>query len=141
MSTRFEATNAEAANEAVVRFNRFHDDYVAGIEIKFENYKPLDEEGASTGIGDADKTIILMVNTYPYGKDHEQRVSVQFKGVQSFEISSLPEGGPMWGIFTTLVSTADEHYIEWKFDFICSGSRFSVTCSEIVIIGQPFRQG
>ena len=139
MTARFEASNAEEADKAVARFNSFHDDYVAGIEIKFENYKGLDEEGASTGIGDADKTVILTINTYPYGTEHERFVSVEFKDVQSLEISSLPGGGPMWGITTTRLASTDDELIEWEFYPICSGARFSVICSKIVIIGQPFR--
>ena len=108
MSSRFEATNVEECDEAVARFCRFHDDYVARIEIKFENYKGLNEEGASTGIGDADKTVMLTINTLPYGTEHERLVSVEFKEVQSLEISSLPEGGPMWGITSTRLAPADD---------------------------------
>lgn len=49
MNNRFEANNIDEVKEAVEHFNDFHDDYVAEIEIKFENYKALDNEGASTG--------------------------------------------------------------------------------------------
>ena len=45
MSFRSEAANADEANEAVERFYRFHDDYVAGIEVKFEAYKALNDRG------------------------------------------------------------------------------------------------
>ena len=65
MNDRFEATTIEEVDEALKHFNHFHDDHVAEIEIKFENYKALNDDGASTGIRNADKTIILTVNTYP----------------------------------------------------------------------------
>ena len=124
-------TNIDEVEEAVKRLNNFHDDYVAGIEIKFENYKGLDDEGASTGIGNADKTIILTVNTYPYGKDHNQFVRVEFKEVKSFEITSAPDDGPTWGLDYTLIED-DGIDIKWDFGFICPGAKFLVTCAKIV---------
>ena len=138
MNSRFEAIDFKGVDAAVARFRSFHDDYVAGIEIKFENYKGLDDDGASTGIGDADKTIILTINTLPYGTDHEQLVRVEFKGVQSFEISSPQDDGPTWGIFETRVAPDDddELYIKWEFDFVCGNAKFLVICSKIVIFGQ-----
>ena len=131
MNDRFEATHSDEAYEVVEYFNRFHDDYVAGIEIKFENYKGLDDEGVSTGIGNADKTIILTVNTYPYGKEHSQFVRVEFKEVKSFEITSAPDDGPIWGIDYTLIED-DGTDIKWDFGFICTGAKFLVTCAKIV---------
>ena len=68
MTERFDAANIEEVDDIVKYFSDFHDDYVAGIEIKFENYKALNEDGESIGIQNADKTIILTVNTYPYKK-------------------------------------------------------------------------
>ena len=131
MSDRFEATTIDEVEEAVKRLNDFHDDYVAGIEIKFENYKGLDDEGVSTGIKNADKTIILTVNTYPYGKEHNQFVRVEFKEVKSFEITSARDDGPTWGINYTLIQ-GDEIDIKWDFGFICNGAKFLVTCAKIV---------
>ena len=102
MNERIETTNDDEASEALERFNRFHDGYVESIEIKFENYKGLNDEGASSGIGNADKTIILTVNPYPYGKEHNQLVQVEFIDVKSFEIineyHSGGSAGPTWGI-------------------------------------------
>lgn len=137
MSDKFEVENIEEVNEAVEHFNHFHDDYVAGIEIKFENYKSLDDEGASTAIRNADKTIILTVNTYPYKKEHEQFVIVAFEDVKSFEISSPqdegPKAGPTWGILDTIIRPAPNGIdIKWKFVFICGDANFSVICAKIV---------
>jgi hypothetical protein len=140
MNNRFEATNIDEVEEAVKRFNDFHDDYVAGIEIKFENYKGLNDDGVSTGIKNADKTIILTVNTYPYGKEHKQFVRVEFKNVKSFEIVSSvkdsgPKAGPTWGILDTLI-LPDGNDIKWEFGFICGDTngdtKFLVICSKIV---------
>ena len=143
MNDRFEATNVDKVDEALKHFNRFHDDYVAGIEIKFENYKGLNDDGASTGIKNADKTIILTVNTYPYEKEHKQFVQVEFKGIKSFEISSPPDegpkAGPTWGILDTLimsVPTPDGVDIKWEFYFICGDAKFLVVCSKIVFLNQ-----
>ncbi|MCG9127485.1 hypothetical protein JT359_07795 [Candidatus Poribacteria bacterium] len=139
MNDRFEATNFEEVEEALKQYNNFHDDYIAGIEIKFENYKGLDADGRSTGIGNADKTIILTVNTYPYGKDHEQFVNVELKDVKSFEISSLPEDnganpGPDWGIFdmTILPDKPERNDFNCEINFVYGDSKFIVICSKIV---------
>ncbi len=139
MNERFEATNIDEVDEALKHFNRFHDDYVAGIEIKFENYKALDEDSASIGIGSANKTIILIVNTYPYKKEHNKFVRVEFKDVKSFFITSPlqddgPKAGPTWGISDTYTELVPDGIdINWEFSFICGRAKFSVTCSKIVI--------
>jgi hypothetical protein len=141
MAFRAEADNVKDAVELIERFYSFHDDYVAGIEIRFEDYKGLNGEGKSTGIRDARKTVILTVNTYPYGKNHEHFVKVEFKEVKSFEISSPPlssgSGGPIWGIFSTAILPEGDD-MKWEFDFICGdaeygGANFSVVCSRIVL--------
>ena len=137
MSSRFEAANADEANEAIEYFCRFHDDYVAGVEIKFEDYKSLNDKGESTGIGDALKTIILTINTQPYGKEHDRLVLVEFRNVKSLNISWPGGIGPEWGIFTTLIRSVGTD-IAWEFDFICGdanlgGAEFSVVCSKIVL--------
>ena len=144
MNDRFEPTNIEEVDEALKHFNHFHDDYVAGIEINFENYKALNEDGASTGIRNADKTIILTVNTDPYRKEHKQLVQVEFKDVKSFEISSPledhgPREGPTWGTLNTLtrpVPLPDGTDIKWEFEFICGDTKFLVVCSKIVFLKQ-----
>ncbi len=141
---RFEPANIEEVDEVLKHFNHFHDDHVAGIEIKFENYKALDEEGASTGIRNADKTIILTVNTYPYRKEHNRLVHVEFKEVQSFEMLSPladhgPREGPTWGTLNTLTMpepVPDGTDIKWEFGFICGGTKFLVICSKIVFCKQ-----
>lgn len=137
MNDRFEPTNIEEVDEVLKHFNHFHDDHVAGIEIKFENYKALNEDGESTGIRNADKTIVLTVNTYPYRKEHKQLVQVEFKDVKSFEILSPLEDqfGPTWGTlntYTALEPEPDGTDIQWEFEFICGGTKFSVICSRIV---------
>ncbi len=139
MNERIETTNADEADEALLRFNRFHDGYVEGIEIKFENYKGFNDEGASTGIRNSEKTIVLSVNPYPYGKEHDKIVKVEFKDVRSFEIiSELDEGpkaGPTWGICQALTMEADEpneNEIFWDFYFLCDKAKYEVTCSKIV---------
>ena len=144
MSFRFEAANADEANEAVEHFYRFHDDYVAGIEVKFENYKALNDRGESTGIGDACKTIILTVNTRPYGKEHNRLVRVEFRGVKSFKNSWPGGSGPMWGIGTTHIRS-DGADVGWEFDFICGDEKlgsaeFSVVCSNIVLTSNYVRK-
>ncbi len=139
MNEKFEATNIDEVENALKHFNSFHDDYVAGIEIKFEDYKALDENGASIGIGSANKTIILIVNTVPYKKEHNKFVRVEFKDVKSFFISSPfhddgPKAGPTWGISDTYtVPGPDGIDIDWEFSFICGWAKFSVICSKIVI--------
>ena len=140
MNDRFEATTIKEVDEALKHFNDFHDDHVAGIEIKFENYKALDGEGASTGIKNADKTIVLTINTDPYRKEHEQLVQVEFKGVKSFEMLSPLEdhgrkSGPTWGTLNTLTMpepVPDGSDIKWEFGFICGGTKFLVICSKII---------
>lgn len=131
MDERFEATNIEEVDAALKHFNHFHDDYVAGIEIKFENYKAINDEGRSTGIGDADKTIILTVNTHPYGKEHNQLIHVEFKDVKTFKILSAEDSGPIWGILGVHCVDKGDNFV-WDFEFVCTGSRYIVTCSEIV---------
>ncbi len=134
--TNIKATNIAEVDEALKHFDHFHDDYVAGIEIKFENYKGLDENGEATGIGSADKTIILTINYYPYGKEHEQFVCVEFKGVKSFEISSaLQDYGPTWGIDSVLTQSEGID-IKWEFYWICGETKFIVVCTEIVFSTQ-----
>ena len=140
MDERFEATTIKEVDEALKHFNDFHDDHVAGIEIKFENYKALDGEGASTGIKNADKTIVLTVNTDPYRKEHQQRVQVEFKDVKSFEMLSPLEdhgrkSGPTWGTLDTLTMpepVPNGSDIKWEFGFICGGTKFLVICSKII---------
>lgn len=140
MNDRFEPTNIEEVDEVLKHFNHFHDDHVAGIEIKFENYKGLDDDGASTGIRNADKTVILTVNTHPYRKDHNQFVHIEFKKVKSFEILSPladhgRKAGPTWGTFSTLtmpVPPPDGANIKWEFEFICGATKFLVICSKII---------
>ena len=140
MDERFEATTIKEVDEALKHFNDFHDDHVAGIEIKFENYKALDGEGASTGIKNADKTIVLTINTDPYRKEHEQLVQVEFKDVKSFEMLSPLEdhgrkSGPTWGTLDTLTMpepVPNGSDIKWEFGFICGGTKFLVICSKII---------
>ena len=140
MDERFEPTNIEEVDEVLKHFNHFHDDHVAGIKIKFENYKAIDEAGESTAIRNADKTIVLTVNTYPYRKDHNQLVHVEFKNVKSFEMLSPqedhgPRVGPTWGTLDTLTMSEpvpDGTDIKWEFGFICGGTKFLVICSKIV---------
>lgn len=144
MDERFEPTNIEEVDEVLKHFNHFHDDHIAGIQIKFENYKALDDEGASTGIRNADKTIVLTVNTYPYRKDHNQIVHVEFQDVKSFEMLSPLEDhgakeGPTWGTlntYTTHEPVPDGSDIQWEFEFICGGTKFLVICSKIVFLKQ-----
>ena len=145
MNERFEPTNIEEVDEVLKHFNDFHDDHIAGIEIKFENYKGFDDEGAATGIKNADKTIVLTVNTYPYGKEHSQFVQVEFKDVKSFEMLSPleahgPKEGPTWGTLDTLTMPEprpDGSDIKWEFGFICGGTKFIVICSKIVFLKRP----
>jgi hypothetical protein len=139
MNERFESTNIKEIEEALKHFNRFHDDCVAGIEIKFEDYKALDKNGAAIGIGSANKTIILIVNTDPYKKEHNKFIRVEFKDVKSFFISSPlqndgPKAGPTWGISDTYIELVpDDIDIDWEFSFICGWAKFSIICSKIVI--------
>ncbi len=142
MNDRFEATTDDEVDEALKYFNHFHDDHVAGIDIKFENYKAINEDGASTGIKNADKTIILTMNCAPYRKEHIQSVRVEFQGVKAFEILSLledhgPRAGPTWGTLNTYTSSnpvPDGSDIQWELEFICGGTKFLVVCSKIVFL-------
>ena len=144
MDERFEPTNIEEVDEVLKHFNHFHDDHIAGFEIKFENYKALDDEGASTGIKNADKTIVLTVNTDPYRKEHKQLVQVEFKDVKFFEMLSPledhgPKSGPTWGTLDTYTRhepISDGSDIKWEFGFICGGTKFSVICAKIVFLKQ-----
>ena len=144
MNERFEATTADEVDEALKHFNHFHDDHIAGIEIKFENYKALDKDGESTGIRNALKTVVLTMNTYPYRKTHNQFVRVEFKEVKSFEMLSPlqdhgPREGPTWGTLDTFVRAdpiPDAIDIQWEFGFICGGTKFLVVCSKIVFLTQ-----
>ena len=138
MDHRIEAKNANEANLALKRFNDFHDGYVENIEIKFENYKGLNDNGESTGIRNADKTIILTVNPYPYGKEHDKLVKVEFIDVKSFEmINDYHDGpldGPTWGISQALTLEApepNEDQIFWDFYFLCAKAKYEVICSKI----------
>ena len=139
MAERIEAKNANEANIALKRFNSFHDGYVENVEIKFENYKGLNDKGESTGIGNADKTIILTVNPYPYGKKHDKLVKVEFVDVKSFEMindyHSGPRQGPSWGIFQALTTDTQEPNkddIFWDFYFLGDKAKYEVTCSKII---------
>ncbi len=141
MNDRIETNNEDEADEALLHFNRFHDGYVESIEIKFENYKAINEIGASTGIGNADKTIILTVNPYPYGQEHNRLVQVEFSGVKSFEIINEyyngKPAGPSWGICQALAMSAPEpieNEIFWDFYFLCEDSKYEVICSKIAFI-------
>ena len=142
MNDRFEATTDDEVDEALKHFNYFHDDHVAGIDIKFENYKAIGEDGESTGIGNADKTIVLTMNRPPYWKEHNQFVRVEFQGVKAFEILSPledhgPRKGPTWGTLNTYTSpdpVPDGVDIRWELEFICGGTKFLVVCSKIVFL-------
>ena len=137
MTERFDAANIEEVDDIVKYFSDFHDDYVAGIEIKFENYKALNEDGESIGIQNVDKTIILTVNTYPYKKEHNKLIQVEFKDVKSYEISSErddgPKAGPVWGISEAMIDS-DGDDIQWEFYFLVGGAKFTVICSKIAFI-------
>jgi hypothetical protein len=132
MGYKFEANNSKESNEALEHYAQFHDDYVAGIEIKFDNYKPLN--GESTGIRGASMAIILSVNTRPYGKDHEQIVKVEFKDVRSFDISAPSDGGEgnWWGIMD-IRSSEEGDCIKFDMEFIAGDARFAVVFSKMII--------
>ena len=138
MDHKIETMNADEADLALEQFKRFHDGYVENIEIKFENYKGFNDKGESTGIGYADKTIILIVNPYPYGKEHDKLVKVEFIDVKSFEIINEyedgPRDGPTWGIGQALTDEApepNEDQIFWDFYFLCDKAKYEVICSKI----------
>ncbi len=139
MDERFEPQNIDEVDQALKYFNQFHDGYVEGIDIRFENYKSINDNGVANGIGRADMTIILTVNAFPYGKDHDQLVRVEFIDVKSFEIISERDdskhGGPDWGIGQALAMPAPhENEIFWDFYFLCDKAKYEVTCSKIVFI-------
>jgi len=136
MNEKFEPENIDEVDKVLEYFNHFHDGYVEGIEIKFENYKSIKDNGAAKGIGGADMTIILTVNAYPYGKDHNQLVVVEFIDVKSFEIiNERYEKFPDWGIGQALTSPVPEPHendIFWDFYFLGDKAKYEVTCSKIV---------
>lgn len=139
MIERFEPKNKDEIDRALHYFRSFHDGYVEGIEIKFENYKGMSEDGKSTGIRKADMTIVLTVNVYPYGKDHNQLAKVEFIDVKSFEIIHERDerefGGPDWGISNAFTASAPEPYeddVFWDFYFLCEHAKYEVTCSKLV---------
>lgn len=135
MTEKFETTDVKEVDDIVKYFCDFHDDYVAGIEIKLKNYKALNDEGESIGIQNANQTIILTVNTYPYKKEHNKFIQIEFIDVKSYEIISEkddgPKAGPKWGISETVVDS-DGDDIQWEFYFLVGGAKFEVTCSKIV---------
>ncbi len=141
MNERFEPQTHEEVEKALKYFKSFHDGYVEGIDIKFENYKGFNENGEASGIGKADMTIILTVNAYPYGKDHNQLVQVEFIDVKSFEIIHERDEsgfkGPDWGISNALTMSAPkphEQDIFWDFYFLCGKAKYEATCSKLVFI-------
>lgn len=142
MDEKFEPKNIDEIDQVLKYFNHFHDGYVEGIEIKFENYKSIDDNGVANGIGKADMTIILTVNAYPYGKDHNQLVQVEFKDIKSSEIiSERHKSGPEWGIFEVLTKSASkphEDEVYWDFAFLGDKARYEVTCSKIVFTNMGY---
>ncbi len=142
MKDRFEPNNIEEVNQALKYFNSFHDGYVEGFEVKFENYKSIDENGIGNGIGSADMTIILTVNAYPYGKEHNQLVQVEFIDVKSYEIiSERHERFPQWGIFEAITDSASKPYedeISWDFALLGDKATFKVTCAKIVFTNMGY---
>lgn len=139
MIERFEPKTFDEIEHALNYFKDFHDGYVEGIEIKFENYKGFNEKNEANGIGKADMTIVLTVNAYPYGKDHNQLVQVEFIDVKSFEIihERSDFGGPDWGISNALTMSAQkphEQDVFWDFYFLCENAKYEVTCSKLVFI-------
>ena len=139
MNERFEPENIDEVDKALEYFKNFHDGYVEGIEIKFENYKSFKDNGVANGIGGAEITIILTVNAYPYGKDHNQLVVVEFIDVKSFEIITERDDGnfrgPEWGIgqaLTSPIPPPDGKEIFWDFYFLCDKAKYEVTCSKLV---------
>ena len=136
MKNRFEPKNIEEVDATLKYFNDFHDGYVESFEVKFENYKSIDENGIGNGIGEADMRITLIVNAFPYGKEHNQLVKVEFIDVKSYEIiSERHERFPMWGISQAITSAAPEPYeddIFWDFYFLGDKATFNVICSRIV---------
>jgi hypothetical protein len=132
MACNIETYSAEETNKALEHFDQFHDDYVAGIEVRFENYKALNDRGESTGIGDAQKTIILLINTNPYGREHDRIIYMKLMGVRYFDIST-PEGmGNMWGI-NQILALPEGDDIKIDIYFIGGNAKFIVVCSKILL--------
>ncbi|MCG9128884.1 hypothetical protein JT359_14940 [Candidatus Poribacteria bacterium] len=130
MNTRFESNNSDELEIALQHYNHFHDNYVAGIDIKFDNYRTFKEDGKSM-IGDAEKTIILTMDTYYYGKKDKRYVCVEFQDVKTFEIISSEEPGPKWGVLGVYYDDRDTD-IFWDFEPVCTGSRYIVLCDKII---------
>ena len=139
MGYKFEASNSKESNEALEHYFQFHDDYVAGIEIKFDDYKALNDKGESTGIRGANMAIILSVNTRPYGKDHERIVKVEFKDVRSFDISAPSGEGNWWGIMDNFTSEEGD-CIKFDMEFIAGDARFAVVFSKMIITSDYVRK-
>ena len=130
MNPRFEANNSDELDIALQHYNHFHDNYVAEIDIKFDNYRTFNEDGRSM-IGDAKKTIILTMDTYYYGIKNKKFVCVEFQDVKTFEIISSEEPGPKWGVLNVYSEDRDTD-IFWDFEPICTGSRYIVLCDKII---------
>lgn len=150
MKERFEPKNIDEVDNALKHFNEFHDGYVEGIEIKFENYKSIKDNGVANGIGAADMTIVLTVNAYPYGEEHNQLVRVEFLDVKSFDIiherGDNGMSGPDWGIChasTDAAPSPHEDEIFWDFYFLCGKAKYEVTCAKLVFVnlGYTMHQG
>jgi len=117
-------------NEMFEKFAYFHDDYFAGIEIKFGDYKAINDNGESTGIRYANKTIILFVNTNPYGKEHDRIVRIELMDVKSFEIST-PDGKGNWWAIGEMLPMSEGDNISLDTYFIAGGAKLKVVCSGI----------
>ena len=119
-------------NEMFEKFAYFHDDYFAGIEIKFEDYKAINDDGESTGITSANKTVILLINVIPYGKNHNRIVRMELKGVKSFEVSAPNDKGNWWGIGQILPRSEGDN-IKLDMDFIGDEAKLEIVCPSIKI--------
>ncbi|MEK7399787.1 MAG: hypothetical protein AAB116_22835 [Candidatus Poribacteria bacterium] len=124
--------NVDEVNEMFEKFAHFHDDYFAGIEIKFEDYKAINDSGESKGIRSANKTVILFVNVIPYGKDHNRIVRIELKGVKSFDISAPGDKGDWWGIGEILPRSENDN-IKLDIDFIADEAKLAAICSSMKI--------
>jgi hypothetical protein len=125
--------NIDEVNEIFEKFAQFHDDYFAGIEIKFDDYKGINDNGESTGIlAESNKTVILYVNTIPYGKDHNRIVRIELKDVKSFDISTPNSEGNMWGILQIL-PRSEGNNLRLDVDFIAGEPKLAVVCSSIQV--------